>query len=93
MITEIRKRLLIDAAKKFMVAYFSDGEERSPSDFDEDIIGGLDVDCVFTMKPPRWNNTPFFDAMGELVDDGIIKFRLTLKDEYVYWMPKQFPDS
>lgn len=39
-------RLLLPA-KEFMKSYFSDGKEKRPSDFDEDIIGGLDTSFMF----------------------------------------------
>lgn len=58
---------LIDAAKVFMIEYMSDGKTRKPSDFDWDILGSSEI-MVFGM--PRWNATPFFYALGELVDEG-----------------------
>ena len=76
---------LIKPAKEFMKIYFSDGKERKPSDFDEDIIGGTDVS--FMLGRPKWNNTPFFFALGELIDKGVIKFKQLEDGQYVYWMP------
>lgn len=60
---------LINAAKVFMLEYMSDGKTRIPSDFDWDILGDSEM-MVFGM--PRWNATPFFYALGELVDEGKI---------------------
>jgi hypothetical protein len=78
---------LIAPAKEFMKAYFLDGKEKTPSDFDEDIIGGLDFDVLF--KRPKWNNTPFFYALTELVEDGTVKFKQLEDGTCVYWVPKQ----
>jgi hypothetical protein len=61
------EKKLIEAAKKFMMSYMSDGKTRKPSDFDWDILGDSEI-MVFGM--PRWNATPFFYALGELVEDG-----------------------
>jgi hypothetical protein len=61
------KRELIDAAKVFMLSYLSDGKIRKPFDFDWDILGSSEF-MVFGM--PRWNGTPFFYALGELVEEG-----------------------
>jgi hypothetical protein len=61
------KRELIEAAKVFMMSYLSDGKTRKPSDFDWDILGDSEF-MVFGM--PRWNATPFFYALGELVEEG-----------------------
>jgi hypothetical protein len=58
---------LINAAKVFMIEYMSDGKTRKPSDFDWDILGSSEI-MVFGL--PRWNATPFFYALGELVDEG-----------------------
>jgi hypothetical protein len=60
---------LINAAKVFMLSYMSDGKTRVPSDFDWDILGDSEI-MVFGM--PRWNGTPFFYALGELVEEGKI---------------------
>ena len=38
---------LTQAAKDFLLVYFSDGQEHSPSDFDNDILGGVDIEGVF----------------------------------------------
>lgn len=77
-------RLLLPA-KEFMKSYFSDGKEKRPSDFDKDIIGGLDTGFMFGL--PKWNNTPFCKALGELVDEGVIHFKQLEDGQYVYWMP------
>jgi hypothetical protein len=58
---------LINAAKVFMIEYMSDGKTRVPSDFDWDILGDSEF-MVFGL--PRWNATPFFYALGELVEEG-----------------------
>jgi len=68
---------MIDLAKNWLVDYFSDGETRQPSDFDEDFLGGLDVHGTvltqFTGYPLfSWDKTPFFEALGELVEEGNI---------------------
>lgn len=76
---------LIEPAKEFMKAYFSDGKERKPSDFDNDIIGGMDASFMFGI--PKWNNTPFFLALGELIEEGVVKFKQLEDGQYVYWMP------
>ena len=61
----IMKTQLIQSPKKFMIEYMSDGETRRPSDFDWDILGASDF---YVMGLPRWNATPFFYALGELVE-------------------------
>lgn len=76
---------LVKPAKEFMKAYFSDGKEKSPSDFDEEIMGGMDTS--FILGKPKWNNTPFFLALGELIEEDIVKFKLLDHGQYVYWMP------
>ena len=78
------ERLLLPA-KEFMKAYFSDGKEKRPSDFDEDIIGGMDTNFLFGR--PKWNNTPFFLALGELIEEGVVRFKQLEDGQYVYWMP------
>jgi hypothetical protein len=78
-------KMLLLAAKEFMKAYFSDRKEKRASDFDEDIIGGLDTNFMFGR--PRWNNTIFFTGLGELVDEGVVKFKKLEDGQYVYWMP------
>lgn len=70
------KNRLIEPAKKFMIEYMSDGKTRKPSDFDWDILGDSEF---YVMGIPRWNATPFFYALGELVEEGIVKHK-TLKD-------------
>jgi hypothetical protein len=83
--TEIER--LVAPAKEFLKAYFSDGKERRPSDFDDDIMGGLDTRFLYD-RPPRWNESPFCPALGELVEEGVIMFKTTEDGQYVYWMPK-----
>lgn len=63
------KDRLIEPAKKFMLEYMSDGKTRKPSDFDWDILGESDF---YVIGMPRWNATPFFYALGELVEEGKI---------------------
>ena len=70
MIQDYQKHLH-EAAKQFLLVYFSDGKERMPSDFDEEIIRGLDITF---MNGPRWNNTPFFFALASLIDEGKIQY-------------------
>ena len=78
---------LTQAAKDFLLVYFSDGQEHSPSDFDNDILGGVDIEGVFRGRF-RWNSTPFFNALGELVEEENVLFKLT-ENGYVYWINKQ----
>jgi hypothetical protein len=72
-------------AKEFMKSYFADGKEKTPSDFDQDILGGVDIDIMFG-HPPKWNRTPFFDALTELVEDGEVKFKVNDNGACIYWM-------
>jgi len=67
---------LLQAAKLFMAAYFEDGERHIPSDFDEDILGGLDL-SVLNSRTPRWNKTIFCQALTELIDEGKVGFEKT----------------
>lgn len=84
----IMEEKLLEAAKEFMKVYFSDGKEKTPSDFDKDILGGTDILFVSRMSHrPKWNSTPFFEALGDLVDDGIVLFKQLEDGQYVYWMP------
>lgn len=81
---------LIKAAKDFLIIYFTDGKERTPENFDEDILGGLDINFGVGTNPhrkPRWNQTPFFKALGELVAEGIVKYKIEENGRYVYWLP------
>lgn len=67
---------LLEAAKKFMLAYFEDGEIRQPEHFDRDILGVDSVPAVMEMLSghlPPWNHTIFSTALGELVEEGKIK--------------------
>ncbi len=75
---------LHEAAKQFLLVYFSDGRERVPSDFDDEIIGGMDFD-IFTLGKPRWNRTPFLKALGDLVDEGKIKYWMTEEDGFHHY--------
>ena len=77
---------LVSPAKEFLKIYFSDGKERMPSDFDEDIMGGMDISFMF--GNPKWNDTPFFLALAELVEEGVVKFKKLEDGRYVYWMPQ-----
>lgn len=80
---------LIEAAKNFLLVYFGDGEEKSPSDFDRDILGGTDILFVSNMSfRPRWNNTPFFEALSDLVEEDKIHYRKDGDTGYIYWMSK-----
>lgn len=67
------KKNLHNAAKTFLLLYFSDGKKRQPGDFDIDIIGGLDTSVAFGSFP-RWNKTPFFNALSDLIEEGKIKW-------------------
>lgn len=79
---------LTKAAKEFMIAYFSDGERHTPSDFDEDILGGTDLDFIAGISyRPRWNSTPFFDALAELVKEGLVEFEKVDGSYYYFKKP------
>ena len=67
--TKCNENRLIEPAKKFLLEYMSDGEIKTPSDFDWDILGQFDLDYMYT-GIPKWNLTPFFLALGELVKEG-----------------------
>lgn len=85
---------LIKAAKDFLISYFRDGKERTREDFDEDILGGLDTNFAVGQNPhrkPRWNQTPFFEALGELVAEGIVRYKIEENGRYLYWLPTK-PD-
>ena len=69
------RKKLRNAAKVFLLIYFSDGKERNPSNFDEEILGRFDILSVVYGDIPQWNNTPFFYALGKLVDENKIKHR------------------
>lgn len=67
--TKCNENRLIKPAKIFLLEYMSDGEIKTPSDFDWDILGQVDYDYMYT-GIPKWNLTPFFVALGELVKEG-----------------------
>lgn len=63
---------LLQAAKEFLLAYFSDGEIRQPEHFDRDILGADSLPAVIEMlrgEKPAWNKTIFCAALGELVEE------------------------
>jgi hypothetical protein len=67
--TKCNENRLIKPAKKFLLEYMSDGEIKTPSDFDWDILGKFDYDFILS-GIPQWNLTPFFVALGQLVEEG-----------------------
>lgn len=78
-IKKIYKKNLHEAAKSFLLVLFSDGKERKPGDFDEEILGGIDIHFAASVMNnmiavPRWNKTIFFEALGDLVEEGKIKY-------------------
>jgi len=52
----------IALAKDFLREYFADGVARRPSEIEDDIVGSS-----------RWNRTPFFLALSELIRSGEVK--------------------
>lgn len=81
-----KQNRLVKPAKAFLKEYFSDGVERKPLDFCNEILGGVDGGSQYSF--PTWNCTPFYDALGELIYDGTILFKISDSGEYIYWMPK-----
>ena len=79
-----------NAAKLFLLEYMSDGKEKKPSDFDQDIIGGIEILSVTTIfNKPRWNRTPFCDALGALIVEGKIEYRIDNEGAYCYKLTKK----
>ena len=77
---------LLQPAKEFLKEYFSDGVKRSPSDLEDDILGGMDINFLLLGRP-RWHKTPFFEALGELVEEGIVHFSQQADGQCVYCIP------
>ena len=65
---------MLNLAKKWMIEYLGDGKVRMPSDFDEDFMGGVDIMGCTGIVPMKWNGTPFFYALGELVNSGEVEY-------------------
>jgi hypothetical protein len=82
-----KHKKMLKPAKELLLAYFSDGKKRKPSDFDRDILGGTDFNILY-YQPPRWNNTIFIIALTELINEGLVVFELNKKDEAVYYLNK-----
>jgi hypothetical protein len=67
---------IIQAAKFFLLDYFSDGITRRPETFDQEILGVSSIPAVLNIlnrELPAWNNTVFCSALGELISEGKIK--------------------
>jgi hypothetical protein len=76
---------LIKIAKEFMLEFLS-AKTMQPSDFDA-IIGreglvGFDLGGLLTGEI-KWNKTIFCKALGDLIDEGKVKFWV-IEREYFY---------
>jgi hypothetical protein len=78
-ITYSQDERLVSLAEKWLLEYFSDGIERSPTILEEDFTGQDSVGSLLHVqyygKMP-WYGTPFFPALARLVDRGEIIHRL-----------------
>lgn len=78
----VRKNRMIVLAQAWLLEYFSDGRTYKPSDFDEDFLGKVGATYtdmskgVVGFSEYAWNRTPFFAALGDLVDSGKV----------IYWI-------
>lgn len=55
-------------AEKWLEEYFSDGVARRPGDMEDDFTG------QWSLTLENWRTTPFFKALGCLIDGGKIHF-------------------
>jgi hypothetical protein len=76
-----RAALLVELATAFLRGYFADGEWRTPSDLEDDVVGGVDV-IKLTLGTSRFLETPFALALGRLIESGEIAME---EDEAGCW--------
>lgn len=84
---------LVKSAQTFMLSYLSDREEKTPSDFDRDILGISFDTSILSNGSPMWNNTIFCTALGNLVSTGMVMVRQDEEDRYYYRLSKALCDE
>lgn len=72
-------------AEKWLEEYFSDGVARRPGDMEDDFTG------QWSLALENWRTTPFFKALGTLVDEGKIHFGRDEKGVVWYATPGNLP--
>lgn len=60
---------LVTLAKDFLRGYLTPGEWFTPSQLEDDILGGPDVSKLF-MGRSRAQDTPFGHALNQLIENG-----------------------
>lgn len=68
----IPKRRLHKLCVAFLRGYFADGKWRTPSNLEDDIVGGVDASLLWFGRT-RWGKTPFLPALAEMVEKGEIE--------------------
>lgn len=73
-VTYSQSDAMVNLAEKWLLEYFTTFGDRRPGDLEDDFCGGR---CTFVLaligQPSAWSNTPFFPALGRLVDKGFVR--------------------
>ena len=75
-VTYQQTKEMVDFAEECLLKYFEIFGEKRPGDLEDDFCGYPgDLEC--RMNPQgRWRDTPFYPALGRLVDKGTVSFEI-----------------
>lgn len=84
---------MVELAKKWLLEYFADGSAKRPGDLEDDFCGEPGIGEMLVSMQGRWRESPFYPALGHLVNDGKIVFEVANDGDVFYALPGRLPSE
>ncbi len=82
-VTYAQTKEMVDFAEKCLLWYFKIFGKKRPGDLEDDFCGEPET-AEFLLNPQgRWRSSPFYPALGRLVDKGLVTY--CLDDDMDFW--------
>ena len=73
-LTHYHSNEMVELAEQMLIQYFSEFGSKRPGDLEDDLCGGAGFEGIFDTPLGNWRKSPFYPALGRLVDKEKVKY-------------------
>lgn len=87
-VTHSQTDAMVTLAEKWLLEYFAAFGPRRPGDLEDDFCGEPGIYEVMTNMQGRWRDSPFYPALGRLIDKGLLRWWQDVENDVWYAPPE-----
>jgi hypothetical protein len=90
-VTYSQSDAIVTLAEKWLHEYFTAFGPKRPGDLEDDFCGQPSIFEMMSDLQGRWRESPFYPALGRLIDKGLVRWRRAENGEVWYALTGPMP--